>query len=659
MPTEIRVLGWESEGFRCPDHQVSLLNGNITHSVSLIQMPNGTGKTTTLDLLRAALSGSAANGNWDALRVRSLRKKGPLHQRGRFNVKLLVNGKRLTIEMIFDFEEGTVSYTTTVQSGIKRGFEPPREVARFLKPDFVNFLAFNGELAEHLLSHEHTNAQSIIEDLFQLKVFSDLKLHVDRYWSEIAAGKSAIETKGLSQRRNKVDKLRKRIEQLTSSQERAQQDLEQAKDQLCRKRDRFQKELEQQETQREQVHQAESDLAEAKRVMDDLANDVFLKMRDPQALSSKWATELVDLKLSLDRVKLPESAAREFFEELAQEDECVCGRPLDDKSRSAIRMRAKRYLGSEDVSLLNIIKSDITNLVGENTESHESELNGLIERLRDAIAEYESAMTKRDAVLYEATQANPKLKEAEEQIEELKKQIHELEEQLEKYDDPADALGDDFTFGIVVLRKRLENAELKFAEVTKTLEIKAKTAVISRILESAHTQARTAIGERICLQANERIESLIPYNRIKIDRIDRCLRLRDQDGGSVGEQLAVAYAFLATLFNRSEHSLPFIVDSPANPIDLHVRAKVAELIPRLADQFIAFTISSERQSFLEPLEANAANSVQHLTLFRKGDTELEDKARIAGRCVETSDGVLVCDRTFFCDFQLEDENGGD
>ena len=67
----------------------------------------------------------------------------------------------------------------------------------------------------------------------------------------------------------------------------------------------------------------------------------------------------------------------------------------------------------------------------------------------------------------------------------------------------------------------------------------------------------------------------------------------------------MGYAFLATLFNRTEHQLPFVVDSPANPIDLRVRARVAELIPRLSNQFIAFTISSERQGFLPGLEQAA------------------------------------------------------
>ena len=60
--------------------------------------------------------------------------------------------------MTFDFEEGIVRYSTTISSGIKDGFTAarPREVS---PSEFVNFFVFDGELAEQLLSHDHTNAQ--------------------------------------------------------------------------------------------------------------------------------------------------------------------------------------------------------------------------------------------------------------------------------------------------------------------------------------------------------------------------------------------------------------------------------------------------------------------------------------------------------------------
>ena len=85
----------------------------------------------------------------------------------------------------------------------------------------------------------------------------------------------------------------------------------------------------------------------------------------------------------------------------------------------------------------------------------------------------------------------------------------------------------------------------------------------------------------------------------------------------------VAYGFMATLFSNTERELPFVVDSPANSIDNKVREEVAELIPNLTEQFIAFTISSERNNFVKPLEKACASKVKYITLFRKGDKELK------------------------------------
>ena len=81
--------------------------------------------------------------------------------------------------------------------------------------------------------------------------------------------------------------------------------------------------------------------------------------------------------------------------------------------------------------------------------------------------------------------------------------------------------------------------------------------------------------------------------------------------------------------------MPFIVDSPANPIDLHVRRKFAELIPKLTSQFIAFTISSEREGFLTPLEtAMQGKPIQYLTLFQKDRRNWKASPRMSNTCVK-------------------------
>jgi DNA sulfur modification protein DndD len=147
----------------------------------------------------------------------------------------------------------------------------------------------------------------------------------------------------------------------------------------------------------------------------------------------------------------------------------------------------------------------------------------------------------------------------------------------------------------------------------------------------------------------------MPDNRIRIERIDKCLVLEGQAGGSVGEQLSIAYAFLSTLFNRSDQQLPFVVDSPAGAIDLATRRRISKLVPNLSRQFIAFTISAERQDFVPNLKVATNGSMQCLTLFRKGPIELEATARATCAHQESIDGILVEQEAFFNTFHLDEE----
>ena len=658
MTTKLRIIGWKAQGLRCPDHEITLTentDGDTVYPISLIQMPNGTGKTTTLELLRAALSGTAVDGNWNARRVRAFRKRPNGPSKGIFQVAVLGNDRRITFAINLDFEEGTVSCTTTLPSGMKHGFHPPRELKRFLRPDFVNLFVFDGELASQLLNATHTDAETAVEDLFQLKILTTIAARVQEHWDRTANNKGATAGRGYARRRNRVDLLEKKIAELSVERDRIAKKQEDTKRILLKKKNTFQAEIEKREAHREELQAAEHSLKDAEHRVELTTKTVLTQMRNPHSLSAVFGEKVMTLKSSLDRAKLPERAAREFFEELADEDECVCGRPFDDETRQAVRDRATHYLGSDDVSLLNAMKSDITDQVGSDPVPHEEDLNKAIAHLLTLIRDAEEKRTERDAVEARAVSGHPELEKAQEEIKQLEQSLPGLEMLLQAYDDPNDSGKDSEIMGIRVLKRRLKEAEHDLADITETLELKAKSDVLSKILSTAQSIARQGLSAQICREANERIKQLLPDNNLRIEKVEKCLKLEGKEGGSVGETLSIAYAFLATLFHRTDHQLPFIVDSPAGALDLAVRPEVAQLVPSLANQFIAFTISAERPGFIPPLEQAANGSIQFLTLFRKGPEQLERDARKCSQHKETADGICVEDREFFCDFHIESE----
>lgn len=306
---------------------------------------------------------------------------------------------------------------------------------------------------------------------------------------------------------------------------------------------------------------------------------------------------------------------------------------------------------------LNAMKTAVQEAVGGSATAPEQALQEKIATLEKCVSDEREAANVLDELRLQAEQSDPAVQKAKEEIDAIRSELGDVEDQLQKFDSKDQQQNDENTFGIEILEKRLKDAEKKLAEITRTIELKGKRDVLVAILGDAHRRARAAMTREISDEANKRIAELMPYNNIAIREIDRSLVLDGQEGGSVGETLSIAYAFLSTLFNRSEHQLPFVVDSPAGPIDLAVRPKIGELIPKLTSQFIAFTISSERERFVPRLKAASNGDLQFLTLFRKGPKDLQRAARASADVVETADCFLVGGESFFNDFQVDQEPG--
>ncbi|MEV7862838.1 hypothetical protein AB0O86_29430 [Streptomyces hirsutus] len=612
-------------------------------------MPNGTGKTTTLNLLRAALSGAASG--WDGMEVMQYRKIEGDQSHGNFEVRLKLGLERVTIIMNFDFESSRIYYKTTRGEGQVDGFEPPYEFRRFFSPAFVEAFVFDGELAERLLDEKHLRAEQIVEDLFQIGTLKKLEQKVTEHWDKLTKN-SATDQRGLTRRRNKLEKLSKRLESCKAEKGRLELKRDETSNRLKQQNAAYAQELNKEKHRAEELKAREETAMSLKRQVREEALDILDSMRSPNVLSPIFARKLHDLKVGLDRVKLPESAAREFFTELAEEDLCICGRPIDEHIRVAIRSRAEQYLGSDDVTLLNSMKTAIQDAVGNNHESAEEELRSKLQSLGDVMEDKRSARNEVDLLQRAAEQDDPAVREASEEIRRLEATLSSIERSLEKF-----ANGDtsENTHDVNVLLERVQEAEEDVAEITKTMTLKRKRDVLRKILRDAHHSARKGILDEVRDAANQRITELMPHNDIRIMRIEKCLVLDGKEGGSVGENLSVAYAFLASLFNRSEHQLPFIVDSPANPIDLANRSRIGPLIPQLTRQFIAFTISSEREQFVPNLQQACGDEVQFITLFRKVDERLIEDARATPNHAETFDGIVVHGESFFNAFQVQSE----
>ncbi len=643
--TKISIQGWEATGFRCPDHKLDFTRSKSDlYRISLIQMPNGTGKTTTLNLLRWALSGRLSEWSPEVAEL-----AGDSSSAGKFIIRLKVDDRQLTIELKVDFDEEKIAYRTTFGGSTHKAFRPPATLRQIFSEEFVDLFVFDGELAHALMHSEKTRAQQAMDAQFQLGLLAQISTKVEDNWRQHADSVTATERKGLNRRKNRLEKIRNRLDALRKHKANLELQEGPARARVLVLKKKYD----------DLLGKDEKDAAELKRISDELGKaegqltaatvTAISAIRNPQNLTERFTNFLVDLKQNLDVLQLPESTSREFFDELKNAEECVCGRPIDAEAKTTIASKAKNYLGSDEAGVLNTFKTDVTRFASNPAETYVAELDHRMKQVASAVEQRDRLQTEKEAIEQRRLAAgDPELEDKKAEIDAAEAELKAIVDKLEKLNAPYTEDDDEDAESVVALEEVYARAERDYAEITKTIDLKNKTSIARNIIGKAQEIARSKISSTLCEATNNRVSGVLRRTPITVARIDESVVLEKQAGASVGQTLSVGYAFLGSLFGMGAFELPFVVDSPAGPLDDNVRREIAGIIPDFTHQFIAFVISSERPNFVEPLRRAAEGGVQHFTLFRLiSDTESMKNDAKRYEAIETHDGVLVESQEYF------------
>ena len=651
--TDVRILGWKAEGLRCPDHKVSLTRSDgKPHHVSLIQMPNGTGKTTTLELLRAALSGPEA---WnDPQRISEFAPHRSDGGRGVFEVSLIVDDRRFTIEMTLHFDTQTPEFRTTWTSYMSR-FQRPPSLLRVLTPEFVPFFVFDGELAHALLDPKKTRAREALEVQFQLTSLNYFSTLMDRYWEEKTSNSTAKGEKGLTQRRNRLNSLVTRQRELLAEQRELKRKLAELEVQHENLANDYNNRFNEDSQAQEERRQLDDDLIRANENLSTLLAGAFTEIRHPQNLSSRFTTGLQALRENFEKLKLPENVAKEFFDDLAQADHCVCGEEMTEARRTTILNRRDTYLGKEDQGILNAIKGAIKGMAGDDPLSYRKQLDKRLTRLSEAVRERDLIQGELDALERRRLDCgDDELNAMKLQLDDLAEQIGKKEDRLAEIDADDDGGRGDETDSLKALKLLIKRARDLVDEAAETREIRVKTELLKDLIETAVAEASKQIAKQLVDATNARLEGILVRAPLRVADVGDSVVLDGQSRGSPGQTLALGYAFLLGLFDSGQVSLPFIVDSPTGALDKNVRREIAELLPVMSQQLVAFTTSSEYERFVPVLHQAARGDVQYLTMFRLNDATRTLLKYVDERKTALSpNGALVTSKTFFEAFDSE------
>jgi len=653
----LQILGWESNGLRCADSKIDLELGGVK-KLNLIQMPNGTGKTTTLSLIQAAMTGDA--NTWASKKIQSYKSRNKDNGQGKFTLHLKIDDNRLSFDLIIDFEQNEVIYRTSSSKigGAVEGWKPPSEYRRFLVKSFVGLFIFDGELSKKLLDENETQAEKAIDALCQLYLLDEVINKLDAHWDRAVDKTEAKTTIGLNIWQNKLSKLKNQKDFLNTKKTESEESVLTLITQIQELSDSIDERLAKEGGKLGELEEAKIKATNAENQVEKDADSLMRDLRQPHLVDALFSESLKTLKDSMVELQIPRETSKQFFVEVAKSPSCICGEPMNEKRKALILERSEKYLGSDITGELNALKTDIENHtanIGSTKDFVDSSASVLQKSIDASLIANTEIATLKTALTAGMDESIKKDKEDLDQLKEGKKDLEELLEMLNEDDDGIDNVE---SFSIASIKRQLKKAKDKVSEISDNVTLSKQIDLVKNILSRATVNSRNKITTQIVDECNGLLDEIMKLNPVKIRNINKSLQLEGQDGASTGQTLAVGYCFLSTLLNRGENKFPFVVDSPANPLDDLVRAEIATMIPSLCDQMIAFVIPPERPNFVPPLVLASDNDVRYITTFRnnKGSQNLIDSLPDDEKLVvKTDDGVLVYGEEYFNHFMKEKE----
>ena len=640
---ELKFLKIKLKNIRDFDNlEISFLKEQVDtdpYHISLIQMPNGTGKTTTIDLMKYAISGNKPSA--DVIKSFAPTDKDKNADDGYFELHLYAEGQYHVIRLFFNYIESKCIFYTTRQEGggREKGHKLPSNIQHILTPDFTDLFIFDGELSKRLLDRKDSAAKHAIEVIYNLDKLSDLNVSIGEIIDDEQQNKeSGVKSdQGLTQQKKILDNLELNLDELNKSVSSLNSCIEEKTDALdeCEKqKDEFYDKYEDIQNRRKETEEAQNtSLTLIRKNGVDFLNNI----REPSQYSPFFHDGLNKLANNLIKMKLPKLISTEFFKELAESEQCICGEPIDEMHKQNIIKNASEYLSEDDISVMNAVKTTIREM------GPFEKLDGLIEELSN---NQRTFYTRRQELENLSKQFNDddkkKSDDLETKIDSLEAEIKNCKEILDLITTVDKAKIEDLGTkdNIYCCKLEIKKLERRINEATNTVRFTNQAKRLQDINNKIREKSGVEIKKLIINESNSRLNQLLNTDDLVISDIAPSITIKDRDGVSQGQSLAIAYAYLATLFEDSKHKIPFVIDSPAGALDIDVRREVSRFIPGLYDQLIIFILSGERKGFIEGIEKYT--DIQYLTAYKDHNN----------RTISTD-----CNKGFFMNFQSEDDDG--
>ncbi|GAA0646394.1 ATP-binding protein [Salarchaeum japonicum] len=609
-----------------------------THHISLVQMPNGTGKTTTMDLIRTVLVGKELNED-DGLTVESLEPEEFDAIEGSFEVDFESNGDQFTFRLDLDYETYEYEYRTIrpseVGGGDMLGHSLPTQLRTVINESFANLFVFNGELTQDFIQTGKDEAENALKTVNYLNRLEDQRNKIEQEVEERQDEDSVNSEKGYRNVKGRLDTAKEKLDELERRESTLKTEIKEhdkAIQSLSTERSEI---LAENQEQLEKDKRLDREIQELRNDIEDSTDEVLSLMRNPSQLHEDFNDDMEKLVKKMNVIGLPKPTSQEFFTELSERPKCICGREIDEEHAEKILENADHYLSEEDIGVLNLLKEDLRGI--PDFEDYEDKF----EDLEDKRGDLEQKKQEKGRVDLDDPDMNERLQEITEEKQEEKRNKKQKEEELRKLTstdkNEREELGLNWKNNIHLCRQKVEERKERVREASNTVNFGKRADILEDIFDDFIDEYLSTLKQNQIDETNQRLQKILGLSQVQIEDIDNSIKIKGKEDVSEGQSLSIAYAYLSTLFEDSAIDVPFIIDSPAVSIDYEKRAEVAPIISDLFDQLVIFVISSERERFVDELDSG---DIKYCTVHKTETPGAVEKS---------------LDKEYFMDFQSEEE----
>ena len=211
---KMSILEFEYKNIRkISSLHISFLNndGGVIKN-NFVMMANGTGKTTTMTLIKGLLDGSAAE--WSPSEVKSFKPTTTTGDNGEFSITVKFDEKQYKYFLSLDYAKGTSKIETLAPpKGRESGLRLPEALKGIFTPEFVSRFVFDGEQAKKSMDRTSNEADETIRYLYRLDELDEILGMNLNILTEIqnAEGGSKGTDQSLKNLRTRQNKVRSQI----------------------------------------------------------------------------------------------------------------------------------------------------------------------------------------------------------------------------------------------------------------------------------------------------------------------------------------------------------------------------------------------------------------------------------------------------------------